>query len=126
MPLTHAVEHQFAVFLGRGVVTAAELSSRLGAVLSSRLPERPLLLFDLRDVTALELASADVEELCAIVERSGPAAKGARFAFVAESEAVARTARSLAARAAELPLEAMVFARIEEARGWLAYAELAV
>ena len=127
MPLTHAVEHQFAVFLGRGVVTAAELSSRLAAVLAtSRLAERPLLLFDLRDVAALELTPADVEELCRIVERSGPTAKGARFALVAESEAVSGTARSFAALTAELPLEVKVFHQIDEARGWLAYAELAV
>lgn len=127
MPLTHAVEHQFAVFLGRGVVTAAELRSRLAAVLATaRLAERPLLLFDLRDVTTLDLAREDVEELCQIVEHAGPAAKGARFAFVAEAEAVSLTAGSFAALAATLPIEVKVFREIGEARAWLAYAEQAV
>jgi hypothetical protein len=127
MPLTHAVEHQFAVFLGRGVVTASELRSRLAAVLAMvRLPEWPLLLFDFRDVVLLDLAGEDVEDLCQIVERAGPAAKGARFAFVVEAEAVARTAQSFVALAATLPIEAKVFREIGEARAWLAYAEQAV
>lgn len=121
MPLTYAVEHQFAVFLGRGVVTAAELRSRLAAVLATaRLAERPLLLFDLRDVTTLDLAREDVEELCQIVEHAGPAAKGARFAFVAEDEGVSLTAGSFAALAATLPIEVEVFREIGEARAWLA------
>ena len=78
MPLIHAVEHHFAVFLGRGIVTPAELRSRLAAVLrTARLAERPLLLFDLRDVALLDLAPEDVDELCQIVDRAGPAAKGA-------------------------------------------------
>jgi hypothetical protein len=127
MPLTHAVEHQFAVFLGREVVTAAELRSRLAAVLATtRLAERPLLLFDLRDVVRLDLAREDVEDLCQIVERAGPAAKGARFAFVAEAEAVSRTAASFAALAAALPIEVRVFREIGEARSWLACAELSL
>lgn len=127
MSLTHAVEHHFAVFLGRGVVTAAELRSRLAAVLATaRLAERPLLLFDLRDVVLLDLAREDVEDLCQIVERAGPAAKGARFAIVAEADAVSRTAYGFAALAAALPIEVKVFREIGEARSWLAYAELAV
>ena len=127
MSLIHAVEHQFAVFLGRGVVTAAELKSRLAAVLATaRLAERPLLLFDLREVVLLDLAREDLEALCQIVERGGPPAKGARFALVAEADAVARTAHSFAALAATLPIEVRVFREIGEARSWLAYAELAL
>ena len=127
MSLIHAVEHQFAVFLGRGVVTAAELKSRLAAVLATvRLAERPLLLFDLREVVMLDLAREDLEALCQIVERGGPTAKGARFALVAEADAVAGTAHSFAALAANLPIEVRVFREIGEARAWLAYAELAL
>ena len=127
MSLIHAVEHHFAVFLGRDVVTAAELRSRLAAVLATtRLAERPLLLFDLRDAVSLDLAHDELEELCQIVERAGPAAKGARFAIVAEAEAVARPAHGFAALAATLPIEVKVFREIVEARAWLAYAELAV
>jgi hypothetical protein len=127
MPLIHAVEHHFAVFLGRGIVTPAELRSRLAAVLrTTRLAERPLLLFDLRDVALLDLAPEDVDELCQIVDRAGPAAKGARFAFVAVSEPVAHTVQLFTARVAALPIEAKLFREIAEARAWLAYAELTV
>jgi hypothetical protein len=127
MSLIHAVEHHFAVFLGRGVVTPAELRGRLAAALAAaRLAERPLLLFDLRDVALLDLALQDVEELCQVVDRAGPAAKGARFAFVAEADAVARTVQLFTAHAAALPIEARLFREIGEARAWLAYAELAV
>ena len=127
MSLIHAVEHQFAVFLGRGVVTAAELKSRLAAVLATaRLAERPLLLFDLREVVLLDLAHEDLEELCQIVERGGPAAKGARFAIVTEADAVSHTAHGFAALAVALPIEVKLFREIVEARAWLAYAELAV
>lgn len=127
MSLIHAVEHHFVVFLGRGVVTPAELRSRLAAALATaRHAERPLLLFDLRDVALLDLAPEDVEELCQIVDRAGPAAKGARFAFVAEAEAVAHIVQLFAAYAATLPIEARLFREIGQARAWLAYAELTV
>jgi len=125
MGLSHAVENQFAVFLGRGIVTAAELRSGLAAVLTvSRFVERPLLLFDLRDVSMLDLEPEDLDDLCRIVERAGPAAKGARFALVADADAVARVLRSFEAVAAGLPIEVKVFREIDAARGWLAYAEL--
>jgi hypothetical protein len=127
MSLIHAVEHHFVVFLGRGTVTPAELRSRLAAALATaRHADRPLLLFDLRDVALLDLAAEDLEELCGIVDRAGPAAKGARFAFVAEAEPVARTVQLFAAHAAALPIETKLFREIGEARAWLAYAELTV
>jgi len=124
MALTHAVENQFAVFIGRGVVTAAELRSGLAAVLSTRLLERPLLLFDFRDVGRLDLLPEDLDDLCRIVERAGPTAKGARFALVAQADEVADAVRSFEAVAAGLPIEVKVFREIAAARSWLAYAEL--
>lgn len=123
MALSHAVENQFAVFLGRDIVTAAELGSGLTAVLK-RIVERPLLLFDLRGIRLLDLRPEDLDDLCGIVQRAGPAAKGARLAFVADADAVAGVARSFEAVAAGLPIEVNVFREIEAARGWLAYAEL--
>jgi hypothetical protein len=125
--LIHAVEHQFAVFLGRDVVTAAELRSNLSAVLGRRrLAERPLLLFDFRQVATLELQPEHVDDLCRIVEGAGPLAKGARFAIVAERELVSSAAEGFVALAAALPIEVKLFREIAEARSWLAYADVEI
>ena len=125
MALSHAVEHQFAVFIGRGVVTAGELQSGLAAVLTtSRLAERPRLLFDLRDADSLELAPDDLDALCRVLERAGPAAKEARFAIVADTDSVLDAALQFQEVTLALPIEVRVFRQIDAARGWLAHAEL--
>ena len=125
MALSHAVENQFAVFIGRGVVTAAELRSGLAAVLTtSRLDERPLLLFDLRDADTLELAPDDLDALCRVLERAGPAAKGARFAIVADTDSVLDAALQFQEVTLALPIEVKVLRQIDAARSWLARAEL--
>jgi hypothetical protein len=125
--LIHAVEHQFAVFLGRDVVTAAELRSNLAAVLGRRrLAERPLLLFDFREVSTLELLPEHVDDLCRIVEGAGPMAKGARFAIVAVREPVSSAARRFEALAETLPIEVKLFREIGDARSWLAYADVEI
>ncbi len=125
--LIHAVEHQFAVFLGRDVVTAAELRSNLSAVLGRRrLAERPLLLFDFRQVATLELQPEHVDDLCRIVEGAGPMAKGARFAIVVEREPVSSAAQGFVALATALPIEVRLFREIAEARSWLAYADVEI
>jgi len=124
MSLSHAVENQFAVLLGRDVVTASELRSGLAAVLTtSLLAERPMLLFDLRDAGALELDAHDLDELGRVVERAGPTAKGARFAIVALADPVVDTALRFQEVTLALPIEVRVFRQIDAARAWLAYAE---
>jgi hypothetical protein len=125
MPLTYAVEHQFAVLLGRGVVTGAELRSNLAAVLARlRHAEAPLVLCDLREVGSLELEVGGVAELCAIVAGAGPAAKGARFAIAAEAVDVVRLVEGFEQDAAGASVQVRLFEDIDAARNWLAFEEL--